>query len=120
MNQNEENIRDSMSEQSNSVDEEEEQNRLFQLNFIQKLKSNSFIFIKDYLNQKTDENNLKYLKWLQSLYKKIYFTNDEKPLIKIKVRSKCKVSDYQAIYKQLKNNLFTCINPECKSIIIHF
>jgi hypothetical protein len=69
------------------------------------------------LNQKTDENNLKYLKWLQSLYKKIYFTTDEKPLIKIKVRSKCKVSDYQAIYKQLKNNLFTCINPECKSII---
>ena len=116
INQNDENNQDNIGEQNNNHSEEEKI-KIFQLNFIQKLNNNGYIFIKDYLEQKTDEKNIKYMKWLRTLYKKIFLVNEEKYLVKIKQKNKYEILDYQELYKKLKNNLFTCINPECKSVI---
>ena len=98
-------------------DSNDTEDKKFYLNLILELKGNNFIFTKDYFEQKTDEKNKKYVKWLQNIYKTIHFPNDKKYLNKIKIHNNYETLNYSDLYGKLKNNLFTCTNPKCKSII---
>jgi hypothetical protein len=89
----------------------------FQYKLIEELKNNEFIFIKDFPEETTNEKNIKYINWLYMIYNKNKESNNNKNnLNKLKINNKNEKEDYTELIKKLKNKLFFCINPKCKSI----
>ena len=101
---------------SDNDNQEEKQNQIFHKNFIQELKSNKFIYIKDYPEQEINEKNINYINWLQNIYTKIYLFK-EKNLPNKLINNKGIFADYYKLNLELKNNLYFCTYPKCKSII---
>jgi hypothetical protein len=100
----------------NNNEENENKKRQY-FKFIEKLKNNNdFIFIKDYLEQKTDENNKRYMNWLKNLYIKLKCNNNKNNINKIILKYKTEISYDPKRFKEIINNFFECSNPECKSI----
>ena len=100
----------------NEISEEEKENEKFHKDFIQELKNNKYIFIKDYPEQEVNELNVKYINWLKNLYKKNFFSEEKKYINKL-INNKKLIIDYHELYLKIKNNLFFCNYPKCKSII---
>ena len=71
--------------------------------------------MKDYFEQKFNQNNLKYIHWLQNIYLKINSCNNN--YNKLKLNIKYEIPDYPQLLEEFKENLFFCNNPNCKSII---
>ena len=61
--------------------QEEKQNQIFHKNFIQELKSNKFIYIKDYPEQEINEKNINYINCVQNISKKFIFLKNKTYLI---------------------------------------
>ena len=100
----------------NEISEEEKENEKFHKDFIQELKNNKYIFIKDYPEQEVNELNVKYINWLKNLYKKKFFSEEKKYINKL-INNKKLIIDYHELYLKIKNNLFFCNYPKCNSII---
>ena len=83
---------------------------------VQELKNQNFIFIKDYPEQKLNKINKKYTYWIQNIYLKIHSFNDN-IYNKFKTKIKYELPDYPKLLEEIKENLFFCNNPKCKSVI---
>ena len=105
--------------EDDDISEEEKKNKVFHYKFIQELKNDGFIFIKDFPEQMTNENNKDYANWLIMIYKNIFIkdSKDKNKINNLKINNKFEIPDFSEIFKNLKDDLFFCINPECKSII---
>jgi hypothetical protein len=86
------------------------------ISLIKELHNNKFIFIKNYVDEKINENNKRYVSWLQRIYTQIQYTNNCH-LKKICFKFKSVLLSYSQLFEAVKDNLFVCTNPECKSII---
>ena len=82
---------------------------------ISDLKNNNYIFIKDYYEQKLDEKNISYILWIKKLYSNIFSFNNNKK--RLNINTKIEIPNYSEIIEKLRNNLYYCENPKCKSII---
>ena len=83
---------------------------------VQELKKENFIFEKEFPELKVNENNKKYVYWLRNIYLKknsVYNNNYNK----LKINIKYEIPDYPKLLEEIKDNLFFCCNPKCKSII---
>ena len=87
----------------NEISEEEKENEKFHKDFIQELKNNKYIFIKDYPVQEVNELNVKYINWLKNLYKKKFFSEEKKYINKL-INNKKLIIDYHELYLKIKNN----------------
>ena len=87
----------------NEISEEEKENEKFHKDFIQELKNNNYIFIKDYPEQEVNELNVKYINWLKNLYKKNFFSEEKKYINKL-INNKKLIIDYHELYLKIKNN----------------
>ena len=85
-------------------------------NIVEELKNQNYIFIKDYPEQKLNKNNKKYLYWIQNIYLKIHYFKDNIHN-KFKIKIKYELPDYPKLLEEIKENLFFCSNPKCKSVI---
>ena len=90
----------------------------FQYKLIEELKNNEFIFIKDFPEETINEKNKKYINWLYMIYIKNKDSNNNN-LNKLKINNKNEKEDYTELIKKLKNKLFFCINPKCKTINLY-
>jgi hypothetical protein len=59
------------------ITDEEKENKVFLYKFIQELKNDGFIFIKDFPEQIINENNKDYANWLIMIYKNIFIKDSE-------------------------------------------
>ena len=86
---------------------------------IKDLKNNNFIFIKDYYNQKIDENNKSYVSWLKKIYEKLYFSEYKDNTMKnhINISQKFETPDYPILKKEIEKYLYFCENPKCNAIV---
>ena len=62
-NENNENNDNEVNSENNEIEDEK-----IHFELIKELKNNKFIYIKDYLGQKANEKNTKYVFWLQKIY----------------------------------------------------
>ena len=112
-NENNENNDNEANSENNEIEDEK-----IHFELIKELKNDKFIYIKDYLEQEANKNNTKYVFWLQKIYIKIKSYKENKDFInKLKIRNKYEIPEYSELINKLKNNLFECSNPKCKSII---
>ena len=89
----------------------------FQNEFIEELKNKKYIFIKDYIDQEINEENIKFMNWLKIIYKNIYFLKNNNNLKKISTNNIINIPNNKELFLKMKSYLFICINPKCKSII---
>ena len=64
-----------------------------------------------------NEQNKKYLYWLQKIYRNKYERNDNKNLNRLNIKNNVEIPNYPEIINDLKNNLFECSNYKCESLI---
>lgn len=103
---------------SNNEGNNNENNNIIQnLDLIKELINENSIFIKDYYNQKINDNLL-YNKWLKKIYIKLNFPKEEsiieKPLI---INKKIDISENNIIRQEIEKKLFFCLNPQCNCIV---
>ena len=85
---------------------------------IKDLKSNNYIFIKDYSEQVVDENNISYVSWLKNLYIKMNFSyNIEKVKNPMISKHKIETPEFSKLKEKIEKKLFFCLNPQCNGII---
>ena len=84
---------------------------------ITELINNNFIFIKDFSEQKLDENNKLYLSWLGNLYINIKTKQNYSYNKTLIINQKLEIPNYLILKNELENKLFFCNNPRCNSIV---
>ena len=107
-------IEDNIDNDNNNNNEAKIQNR----KLIKELKSNNYIFIKDYSDQIVDENNISYASWLKNLYIKMNFSyNIEKAKNPMISKHKIETPEFPKLKEKIEKKLFFCLNPQCNCII---
>ena len=89
--------------------------RIKQLN--KELINNNFVFLKDYYEQKLDENNKLYVSWLKNLYIKLKIEKNNLKNNTLNINQKIEIPDFSIIKAEIENTLFFCSNPQCNSIV---
>lgn len=100
---------------NNAENMKKDRKSIMQLN--KELINNNFIFLKDYYEQKLDENNKLYVSWLENLYIKL---KKEKKNLKnntLNIKQKIEIPDFSIVKAEIENKLFFCSNPQCNSIV---
>lgn len=119
-NQNNNNIENNDSQNGDSIDDNNGNNikesyKAF-FDIINDLKNNNLFFIKDFYDQKLNENNIFYNKWLKNLYLNLYSEMNKNDFQKLNVNQKIELPNISEIKEKLEKKLFFCLNCKCKSI----
>ena len=107
-----------ISNTDNNTESKKDEDSKIHYDLIKELNDNQFIFIRNYSDEIIDENNKLYVSWLKKNYVKINNLNSKNYLNKINIFLNTRKSpNFPELIQNIKENLFICENPICKSII---